>query len=103
MVSPLALSQVPPLASSCFSSLVPCTQAPLPAPASSFSSKPPIPPLYPQFPHINSLSAPPLFPATLPTLISLEPIRTRPFKMNLSEDPAAKSLLSYIPWTKAEL
>ena len=45
----------------------------------------------------------PLFTETLPTLFSSELVRTCPCKMKPYEDPEAKPLISYIPWTKAEL
>ena len=56
------------------------------------SSVAPIPP------HKLSLLA-----ESLPTPFSSELVRTCPYKMKPSEDPEVKSLISYIPWNKAEL
>ena len=72
---------------------------------SSYScpSMPPTSPLYLQFPRSNSLTKLPHFSETLPTPFSSERIRTCPFKTKLSEDPEVKPIVSYSPWTKAEL
>ena len=57
-------------------------------------------PLYPQLSHTNSLAQ---LLLKLSTPFSSKPIRTWASKINLSEDPEAKLLISYIPRTKAEL
>ena len=88
---------------SCCSPPAPCAQAAPPALSSFFLSIPSTLPLYPQFPQTNSLTELPLFPEPLPTPSSSEPIRTCPFKIKPSEVPKAKTLISYIPQTKAEL
>ena len=62
-----------------------------------------MPPLYPQSPYANSLAKLLLFSETLPTPFSSDLIRTCPFKTKPSEDTEAKHLISYIPWTNAEL
>ena len=79
----------------CPVSLNACAQTSPPAPSSSFSSTLSMPPLYPQLPHTNSL--------TKLLLFSSETIRICPFNIKPSEDPKAKPLISYTPWTKAEL
>ena len=79
------------------------SQTPPPMPSSSFSSTPPMPPLYPQSSQTNSLAKLPLFSETLPTPFSSELVRIYPFKIKSSEGPEAKSLISYSTWPKDEL
>lgn len=43
-----------------------------------------------------------LFTAPLPASSSSEPFGTCPFKTGPTEDLNARSLISYVPWTKAE-
>ena len=60
-------------------------------------------PLYPPLPHSNSLTELPFFSEPLPAFSSLKRTKTCPFKIRPSENPNAKPLISYVPWTKAEL
>ena len=75
----------------------------LPPPSSSVLSKPPLPSLDPPLPPSNPLTELSCFSEPLLTPSSSDPLRTYPFKVKPFEDPAAKSLISYVPWTKAEL
>ena len=88
---------------SCSSSLAPPVQALAQTSSSSFPFILLIPPLYPQFPHTNSIAKLPFCPEALPAPLFSEPIRTCPFKIKPSEDPEAKPLIFYIPWTKSAL
>lgn len=64
-----------------------------------YSSKLP----YSEFPHNSSFLVLLFFSETLPISFSSEFIRNYPFKIESYQDPKAKSLISYIPWIKAEL
>ena len=103
LLFPCCFSQALPPAPSSSSPFVLRAQALTLVPSSSFHSIPPTSPLYPQFSHTNSLVKPPLFSETLPVTFSFQPIGTYPFKIKPSEDLEAKPLISYMPWTKAEL
>ena len=72
-------------------------------PSSFFPPIQPRCPLYPQFPSTNSLPELPLFYENLLVPFSSELVRICSFKIKPSEDPEAKPLIAYTPWTKAEL
>lgn len=63
----------------------------------------PIPPLFSQFLHTNSLTKLLLFSEAFPTPLFSELVRICSFKINPPEELEAKPLISCIPRTKAEL
>ena len=71
------------------------SQAPPPMPSSPFLC-------CPQFLQTNSFSELLFFSEILSTPSSSELIRIYPFKIKPDENPEAKPLITYIPWTNAE-
>lgn len=71
--------------------------------SSSLPSLLPIPPLFSQFLHTNSLTKLLLFSESFPTTLFSDLVRICSFKFNPPEELEAKHLISCIPWTKAEL
>ena len=78
--------------SSCLASL---SQAPLLASLSSFPSTIPVPSLYPQVPHNNSLTKTVPFSETLPTPLSSELSETVPLNISLLRIQKLNSFLYF--------
>lgn len=85
------------------SSLTSLSQAPPPAPFSSFISILLRPPPYFQIPHTNSRTSFPFSLKLSPFLFLFDLVRTGIFKIKPSKDLEVKSFISYTPWTKTEL